>query len=145
MRRLSGFPKTFSSAFQESSQPAIPPSLINLQESSISPAWSSDREFLPSPSCASRREGFVRSESEAPRPCLRRSGFAQAGTRQGLSRNVDMITGSTLLPAPAYRQEGRASSRLARERPCNCFQMKFPALKGEACGALAGHRNTQKT
>jgi hypothetical protein len=42
----------------------------------------------------------------------------------GLPGNVDMITGSALtplresvtaLPAPAYRQEGGASSRLARE------------------------------
>ena len=45
--------------------------------------------------------------------------------RTGLPANVDMITGSALtpvlesvsaLPAPAYRQEGGASSRLAPER-----------------------------
>ena len=45
--------------------------------------------------------------------------------RARLPGNVDMITGSALtpvlesvtaLPAPAYRQEGGASSRLARER-----------------------------
>jgi hypothetical protein len=44
--------------------------------------------------------------------------------RAGLPGNVDMIIGSALtplresvtaLPAPAYRQEGGASSRLARE------------------------------
>jgi hypothetical protein len=35
--------------------------------------------------------------------------------RQGLPGNVDIITGSAFLPAPAYRQEGGASSRLARE------------------------------
>ena len=44
--------------------------------------------------------------------------------RLGLPGDVDMITGSALtpvlesvtaLPAPAYRQEGGASSRLARE------------------------------
>ena len=44
--------------------------------------------------------------------------------RQGLPGNVDMITGSALtplresvtaLPAPAYGQEGGASSRLARD------------------------------
>jgi len=44
--------------------------------------------------------------------------------RAGLPGNVDMITGSALtpvlesvsaLPAPAYRQEGGASSRLARD------------------------------
>jgi hypothetical protein len=45
--------------------------------------------------------------------------------RAGLPGNVDMIRGSALtplresvtaLPAPAYRQEVGASSRLARER-----------------------------
>jgi hypothetical protein len=36
--------------------------------------------------------------------------------RAGLLGNVDMITRSAFLPAPAYRQEGGASSRLARER-----------------------------
>jgi len=50
--------------------------------------------------------------------------YRQAGTGQGLPGNVDLITGSALtplresvtaLPAPAYRQEGGASSRLARE------------------------------
>jgi hypothetical protein len=35
--------------------------------------------------------------------------------RQGLPGNVDMITGSAFLPAPAYGQEGGASSRLARD------------------------------
>jgi len=44
--------------------------------------------------------------------------------RQGLPGNGDMITGSALtpvpesvtaLPAPAYRQEGGASSQLARD------------------------------
>jgi len=35
--------------------------------------------------------------------------------RAGLPGNVDMITGSAFLPAPAYRQEGGVSSRLARE------------------------------
>ena len=33
----------------------------------------------------------------------------------GLPGNVDMITGSAFLPAPTYRQEGGASSRLALE------------------------------
>jgi hypothetical protein len=33
-----------------------------------------------------------------------------------LPGNVDMIIGSAFLPAPAYRQEGGASSRLARDR-----------------------------
>ena len=46
--------------------------------------------------------------------------------RAGLPGNVDMIIGSALtpvlesvaaLPAPAYRQEGGASSQLAREQP----------------------------
>jgi hypothetical protein len=36
--------------------------------------------------------------------------------RLGLPGNVDMITGSAFLPAPAYRQEGGASSRLARKQ-----------------------------
>jgi len=36
--------------------------------------------------------------------------------RAALPGNVDMIIGSALLPAPAYRQEGGASSRLAREK-----------------------------
>ena len=36
--------------------------------------------------------------------------------RLGLPGNVDMIARSAFLPAPAYRQEGGASSRLARER-----------------------------
>jgi hypothetical protein len=35
--------------------------------------------------------------------------------RAGLPGNVHMITGSAFLPAPAYRQEGGASSRLARK------------------------------
>jgi len=35
--------------------------------------------------------------------------------RPGLPGDVDMITGSAFLPAPAYRQEGGASSRLARD------------------------------
>jgi hypothetical protein len=35
--------------------------------------------------------------------------------RLGLPGNVNMITGSAFLPAPAYWQEGGASSRLARE------------------------------
>jgi hypothetical protein len=35
--------------------------------------------------------------------------------RAGLPGNVDMITRSAFLPAPAYQQEGGASSRLARE------------------------------
>ena len=35
--------------------------------------------------------------------------------RAGLSGNENMIIGSAFLPAPAYRQEGGASSRLARE------------------------------
>jgi len=34
--------------------------------------------------------------------------------RLGLPGNVDSITGSAFLPAPAYWQEGGASSRLAR-------------------------------
>ena len=33
----------------------------------------------------------------------------------GLPGDVDTIAGSAFLPAPAYRQEGGASSRLARE------------------------------
>jgi hypothetical protein len=48
--------------------------------------------------------------SEALHPCL------PAGRhRAGLPGNVDMITGSAFLPAPAYRQEGAASSRLVRD------------------------------
>jgi hypothetical protein len=35
--------------------------------------------------------------------------------RAGLPGNVDLITGSAFLPAPAYRREGGAFSRLARE------------------------------
>jgi hypothetical protein len=35
--------------------------------------------------------------------------------RAGLPGNVDMIIGSAFLSAPAYRQEGGASSRLARD------------------------------
>ena len=35
--------------------------------------------------------------------------------RAGLPGNVDMIIRSAFLPAPAYRQEGGASSRLARD------------------------------
>ena len=35
--------------------------------------------------------------------------------RAGLPGNVDMITRSAFFPAPAYRQEGGVSSRLARE------------------------------
>ena len=35
--------------------------------------------------------------------------------RQGLPGDVNTITGSAFLPAPAYWQEGGASSRLARE------------------------------
>jgi hypothetical protein len=35
--------------------------------------------------------------------------------RAALPGNVDMITGSAFLPAPAYRQEGGASSRPARD------------------------------
>ena len=35
--------------------------------------------------------------------------------RLGLPGDVDMIIGSAFLPAPAYRQEGGAFSRLARE------------------------------
>ena len=34
----------------------------------------------------------------------------------GGAGNVDMIIESAFLPAPAYRQEGGASSRLARDR-----------------------------
>jgi hypothetical protein len=58
-------------------------------------------------------------KSEAPRPCL-----PTGRHRAGLPGNVDSITGSALtplresvsaLPAPAYWQEGGASSRLARE------------------------------
>jgi hypothetical protein len=41
--------------------------------------------------------------------------------RLGLPGNVDVIIGSAFFPAPAYRQEGGAFSRLAREgRLCNC-------------------------
>jgi hypothetical protein len=50
------------------------------------------------------------------------SGFSQielgvklTAHRAGLPGNVDLITGSAFLPAPAYRQEGGASSRLARD------------------------------
>jgi len=35
--------------------------------------------------------------------------------RAGLPEDVETITGSASLPAPAYRQEGGTSSRLARE------------------------------
>jgi hypothetical protein len=35
--------------------------------------------------------------------------------RAGHPGNEDMIMGSAFLPAPAYRQEGGASSRLARK------------------------------
>jgi hypothetical protein len=35
--------------------------------------------------------------------------------RAGLPGDVDTITGSASLLAPAYRQEGETSSRLARE------------------------------
>jgi len=35
--------------------------------------------------------------------------------RAGLPGDVDTITGSAFFPAPAYRQEGGASSRLARD------------------------------
>jgi len=35
--------------------------------------------------------------------------------RQGLPGDVDTIIGSAFLPAPAHRQEGGASSRLARD------------------------------
>jgi hypothetical protein len=36
--------------------------------------------------------------------------------RVGLPGNENMIVGSAFLPAPAQKQEGGASSRLARER-----------------------------
>jgi hypothetical protein len=38
-----------------------------------------------------------------------------AARRARLPGNVDMIIGSAFLPAPALRQEGGASSRLARD------------------------------
>jgi hypothetical protein len=44
-----------------------------------------------------------------------RLGVKLTAQRAGLPENVDLITGSAFLPAPAYRQEGGASSRLARE------------------------------
>ena len=40
-----------------------------------------------------------------------KTGQAQGGA----SEDVNTITGSVLLPDPDYRQEGGASSRLARE------------------------------
>jgi len=58
--------------------------------------------------------------------------------RQGLPGNVDMITGSVLtplresvsaLPAPAYRQEGGASSRLARDWKLACCSIKLTFLE----------------
>jgi hypothetical protein len=62
----------------------------------------------------------------AEAPALRKAsgGGASRRHRAGLPGNVDLITGSALtplresvtaLPAPAYRQEGGVSSRLARE------------------------------
>jgi hypothetical protein len=54
--------------------------------------------------------------------------------RVGLAGNVDMITESASLPAPAYRQEGGASSRLAREKiglPC-----PWPFQDGSLSGTL---------
>ena len=44
-----------------------------------------------------------------------------------------MITGSAFLPAPAYWQEGGASSRLAREASYPCLPTDRPA------GLTAGH------
>ena len=63
--------------------------------------------------------------------------------RAGLPGNVDMITGSALtplresvsaLPAPAYGQEGVASSRLARDprEDSPMDTVKLHALKGLA-------------
>ena len=49
-------------------------------------------------------------KSEASRPCL-----PTGRHKAELPGNVDMITGSAFLPAPDYRQEGGASSRLARK------------------------------
>ncbi len=52
--------------------------------------------------------------------------------RAGLPGNVDMITGSALtplresvaaLPAPAYRQKGEDSSRLARKNSLNLIDI----------------------
>jgi len=43
--------------------------------------------------------------------------------RVGLPGDVDTITGSAFLPAPAYRQEGGASSRLARDASQNRLEM----------------------
>ena len=48
--------------------------------------------------------------SEVPRLPLRRGRH-----RAGFPGNVEIITRSTFVPAPAYRQEGGASSQLARE------------------------------
>ena len=53
---------------------------------------------------------WMRTRSEAPRLPLRPDRHTA-----GVLGNVDKITGSAFLPAPAYRKEGGASSRLARE------------------------------
>ena len=57
--------------------------------------------------------------SESPRSCLPTPVPTAGGAgrhRARLPGNLNMITGSAFLPAPAYRQEGGASSRLARDR-----------------------------
>ena len=52
----------------------------------------------------------------------------QAGTGRGFREMKNMITGSAFLSVPAYRQEGGASSRLAREK-CEMKTAKIVELK----------------
>ena len=52
--------------------------------------------------------------------------------RAALPGNVVMITGSAFLPAPAYRQEGGASSRLARDQEkFKSFRLHLTPFSGE--------------
>jgi len=81
---------------------------------------------------------FLSTQNEAP-PLPSPKRLRAGRHRAGLPGNVDIITGSALtplresvtaLPAPAYRQEGGASSRLARDHGLFSARQKCPDLLG---------------
>jgi len=83
--------------------------------------------------------------SSPPLPSLKRlpsarlleAGLRAGRHRAGLPGNVSTIIGSAFLPTPAYRQEGGASSRLAREptRLTRVLKASLPAA-GRLGGSL---------